>query len=89
MQRPSVPDDFLDAWYPLQLSAVRILINFHRRYVSPRTHRPPTAPLPQHPTRNDMIACLATAGKSFAHAYWTEGLPLFFPGLDLGPNPFP
>ena len=72
----------------MRRASVRRIIEFHRNHVSPRTHRPPTAPLPTHPTRDDMIACLATAGKSFAHAYWTEGLPLFFSGLDLGPNPF-
>ena len=81
MRRASVPDHLLPQWYTLQLPSVRRIIEFHRTRVSPRTHRPPTAPLPTHPTRDDLIACLATAGKSFAHAYWTEGLP-------LGPNPF-
>lgn len=89
LRRPDVPDVFLSRWYPLQLSAVKRLIKFHRECVSPRTHRPPTGTLPLPPTRAGLVAHLATAGKSFAHAYWDEGLPLFFPGVDLGPNPFP
>lgn len=89
LRRPDVPDVFLSRWYPLQLSAVKRLIKFHRECVSPRTHRPPTGTLPLPPTRAGLVAHLATAGKSFAHDYWDEGLPLFFPGVDLGPNPFP
>ena len=89
LRRPDVPDVFLSRWYPLQLSAVKRLIKFHRECVSPRTHRPPTSTLPLPPTRAGLVEHLATAGKSFAHDYWDEGLPLFFPGVDLGSNPFP
>lgn len=74
-------------WYK-ERRYVRVLKRFHRNHVSPRTHRPPTGTLPLPPTRAGLVAYLATAGRSFAHAYWDEGLPLFFPGLDLGPNPF-
>ena len=53
-----------------------------------RLDRPPTVPLGEGPpTREQLIAHLATAGRRFAREYWAEGLPLFFPGLALGPVP--
>ena len=39
------------------------------------------------PTRERLIAHLRTAGRRFAREYWTDGLPLFFEGCDLGPVP--
>ena len=53
-----------------------------------RLDRPPTTPLGKaHPTRTELIEHLKTAGRRFAREYWTDGLPLFFPGLDLGSVP--
>ena len=50
--------------------------------------RPPVTPLgTNHPTRDQLIEHLKTGGKRFAREYWTEGLPLFVPTLDLGPVP--
>ena len=53
-----------------------------------RLDRPPTAALgKKHPTRDELIAHLKTAGRRFAREYWTEGLAIFFP--DLAPDPLP
>ena len=53
-----------------------------------RLDRPPTVPLGvTTPTREALIAHLQTAGRRFAREYWLEGLPIFFPSLDLGPVP--
>ena len=53
-----------------------------------RLDRPPREPLGAGlPTREHLIAHLKTAGRRFAREYWAEGLPLFFPDLDLGPVP--
>ena len=55
-----------------------------------RLDRPPREALGAGtPTREELIAHLRTAGRRFAREYWTEGLPLFFPGLrsELGPVP--
>ena len=55
-----------------------------------RLDRPPTSELgTTRPTREQLIAHLRTGGKRFAREYWTEGLPLFFPGQveELGAVP--
>ena len=39
------------------------------------------------PTREQLIEHLRTAGRRFAREYWSEGLPIFFPGKDFGPVP--
>ena len=53
-----------------------------------RLDRPPTQPLgTTKPSREELIAHLKTAGRRFAREYWADGLPLFFPDLDLGPVP--
>ena len=56
--------------------------------VRARLDRPPSRALGRSkPTRKQLIANLRTAGRRFAREYWAEGLPLFFPDLDLGPVP--
>ena len=57
--------------------------------VRARLDQPPTSPLglTGQLTREALIAHLQTAGRRFARDYWNEGLPIFFPGLDLGPVP--
>ena len=53
-----------------------------------RLDHPPTVPLGKvRPTRPELVDHLKTAGRRFAREYWTDGLPLFFPGLDLGAVP--
>ena len=39
------------------------------------------------PTRDQLIAHLRTAGRRFAREYWTEGVPIFWKGAELGPVP--
>ena len=39
------------------------------------------------PTRERLIAHLRTAGRRFAREYWTEGIPIFWKGAELGPVP--
>ena len=39
------------------------------------------------PTRERLIVHLQTAVRRFAREYWTEGIPLFFSGVDFGPLP--
>ena len=60
------------------------------QHVRSRLDRPPpgTEPLGAGtPTRERLIAHLATGGRRFAREYWTEGAPIFFPGAEFGPVP--
>lgn len=53
-----------------------------------RLDHPPRAPLGKsRPTRHDLAEHLRTGGRRFAREYWTDGAPLFFPGIDFGPVP--
>ena len=53
-----------------------------------RLDRPPLQALgTSKPSREELIAHLKSAGRRFAREYWADGLPLFFPGIDLGPVP--
>ena len=55
---------------------------------SDRLDHPPTAHLgTQKPTREQLVTLLMTAGKRFAREYWLEGVPIFLPGVDMGPLP--
>ena len=74
-------------WISLHVSLRRRMRRILQR-ARDRLDRPPTALLDSaHPTRAQLIAHLQTAGRRFAREYWLEGLPIFFPGLDLGPVP--
>ena len=74
---------------------IRLVRSFHRvgvrRALQRARHRldqPPTSTLGTNtPTREQLIVHLQSAGRRFAREYWTEGLPLFFSDLELGPVP--
>ena len=56
--------------------------------VRARLDRPPVSQGTQIcATREDLVKQLRTAGRRFAREYWTEGIPIFFPGRDFGPVP--
>ena len=82
-----LPDDVRSVWYRLHL-CIRLPLRAALFRARARLERPPTADLGvERPTRAELIAHLRTAGRVFAREYWTEGLPLFFPGQDFGPLP--
>ena len=58
--------------------------------VRARLDRPPTEPHgTATPTREALIAHLRTGGKRFARDYWVEGIPIFFPALEVELGPLP
>ena len=86
-QARSLPEAVQIWWIQCNVKP-RIRLGRYVRRARDRLDRPPTEPLGDGtPTRETLIAHLRTAGRRFAREYWTEGLPLFFPGQDLGPVP--
>ena len=88
------PSQFRALDQDLQVQWLRYVLRPRRRLLDAlfraraRLDRPPTHPLgTTKPSREELIAQLKTAGRRFARDYWADGIPLFFPGLDLGPVP--
>ena len=83
----SLPRKVQPHWVRLHVKA-KLRLERALQRAKDRLDRPPTQPLGTlTPTRAELIAHLRTAGRRFAREYWTDGLPLFFPSLDLGPVP--
>ena len=81
----ALPADVQPLWVRFHLR-VRLRVRAPLQHARDRLDRPPQALLGAGtPTREQLIAQLATAGRAFARDYWTDGLPLTFPGVDFGP----
>ena len=69
---------------------LRFRLGSSLRRARDRLDRPPSSQLgTNHPTREELIAQLRTAGRRFARDYWTDGIPLFLPDLQASLGPVP
>ena len=83
----ALPEDLRPLWLRYNLR-VRMRLAQHLQRARDRLDRPPASTLGTADiTREALIAHLFSAGRRFAREYWTDGLPIFFPTLDLGPVP--
>ena len=84
-----LPEDAQRMWVLFNVK-IRFRLGRHLQRVRDRLDRPPSSQLgTAHPTRDELIAHLRTAGRRFARDYWTDGIPLFFPGLQASLGPLP